>query len=147
MKNDFCAAWPVTTKRIGIIFRTSLIKTSWTDYIRGRPPWGEPLTETQRHGEKFLLGTPTSSSASSLRSGFRSQVSAFSVVPHLGRIQSHRSRSGYRRGYQGALDLCAGVFQCRGVLLKCLNTHNSTPSVWGLFERRQLVLSEGRVFK
>ena len=32
---------------------------------RGRPFWGEPLTETQRHGEKFLLGTPTSSSASS----------------------------------------------------------------------------------
>ena len=70
MKNDFCAAWPVTTKRIGFIFRTSLIKTSWTDYIRGRPPCGEPLTETPRHGEKFLLGTPTSSSASSLRSGF-----------------------------------------------------------------------------
>jgi len=64
MKNDFCAAWPVTTKRIGFIFRTSLIKTSWTDYIRGRPPCGEPLTETPRHGEKFLLGTPTSSSAS-----------------------------------------------------------------------------------
>ena len=31
---------------------------------------GEPLTETQRHGENFLLGTPTSSSASSPLSGF-----------------------------------------------------------------------------
>ena len=30
----------------------------------------KPLTETPRHGEKFPLGTPTSSSASSLRSGF-----------------------------------------------------------------------------
>ena len=74
----------------------------------------KPLTETPRHGEKFLLGTPASSSASSLRSGFRSQVSAFSVVPHLGRIQSHRSRSGYRHGFERALGYSAGVVLCRG---------------------------------
>ena len=36
----------------------------WRDRIRGRPSWGEPLTEALRHGEKFLLGTPASSSAS-----------------------------------------------------------------------------------
>jgi len=33
------------------------------------------------------------------------------------------------------------------MILKCLITHHSAPSVWGLFARRQLVLSEGRVFK
>ena len=69
----------------------------------------EPLTETQRHGENFLLGTPTSSSASSLRSGFSSPVSAFSVVPHVCRIQAHRSRARYRHGFERALDYCAGV--------------------------------------
>ena len=34
----------------------------------------------------------------SLRSGFRSPVSAFSVALHVCRIQTHRSRSGSRRG-------------------------------------------------
>ncbi|MCX6976054.1 MAG: hypothetical protein NTZ94_17530 [Verrucomicrobia bacterium] len=37
------------------------------DFRRGaqRVSRRKPLTETPRHGEKFLLGTPTSSSASS----------------------------------------------------------------------------------
>jgi len=35
------------------------------EYVGLFPAWRKPLTETQRHGENFLLGTPTSSSASS----------------------------------------------------------------------------------
>jgi len=77
---------------------------------------GEPLTETQRHGENFLLGTPTSSSASSPRSGFTLQVSAFSFVPHVCWIKAHRSRSGYRHGFERTLDYCSGVVQCGGVI-------------------------------
>ena len=45
-------------------FRLPRSTSCWRDHPRGRPPLGEPLTETQRHGEKFPLGTPTSSSAS-----------------------------------------------------------------------------------
>ena len=38
------------------------------DHHRGRPFWRKPLTETQRHGEKFSPGPPTSSSASAILS-------------------------------------------------------------------------------
>ena len=55
-------------------------------------------------------------------SGFTLQVSAFSFLPHVCRIQAHRSRSGYRHGSQRALDLCAGVFYYSEAFLKCLNT-------------------------
>ena len=78
-----------------------------------------PVSGLQFHASGFTLPV------SGLRfhaSGFTLQVSAFSFLPHVCRIQSYRSRSGYRHGFQRSLDLCAGVFYYREAFLKCLNT-------------------------
>jgi tetratricopeptide (TPR) repeat protein len=69
---------------------------------------GKPLTETQRHGEKFLpTALPSPSSPCFQLSAF--SISAFSFVPHVCRIQTHRSRSGYRNGFERALALSTWV--------------------------------------
>ena len=39
-------------------------------------------------------------------------ISAFSFVPHVCRIQTHRSRPGYRHGFERALDYTFGVVSC-----------------------------------
>ena len=39
-------------------------------------------------------------------------ISAFSFVPHVCRIQTHRSRPGYRHGFERASDYSFGVVSC-----------------------------------
>jgi hypothetical protein len=68
----------------------------------------ESLSRTQSHAEKFLpTALPSPSSPCFQLSGF--SISAFSFVPHVCRIQTHRSRAGYRNGFERALALSAWV--------------------------------------
>ena len=110
---------------------------------------GKPLTETQSHGEKFLpsaLPSPSSPcfqlcllrSRSCRPSGCFQQAtqpapagmcSAVSFVPHVCRIQGHRSRARYRHGIKRALDYCVGVVQCGKTFLKSLNINLPSVSV------------------
>ena len=68
------------------------------DHLRGSPPWRKRSRLRQPREKIHPLSLPK-----------RIVLGPPSHVPHVRRIQTHRSRARYRHGFERALDYCFGV--------------------------------------